>query len=322
MLVVLKHKTMARKKRELGNDTYFTVYNSDLKLIKDPAKKILYSKIKNWIYRNEDKESEYHFKADKWWTFGSYEYWAEECGLDKKTAGKHLRELVATGILKTGNYNKMKIDNTIWYRLATEDELKKVNYRLLFYGKSKEKNSNNLSNERLYRMYQNGMIEVNNKDNEREDLGSTIPEDNSEDISENILEDTLEHKSNYSTVKIEDYNYLINIDDIQIHIEYLTKINFEDIPTDMIKLFLDKFHDWNIDKLKEDNGLYIYCCRIDGLYEKKLNLFQLNFIKELAGKYYKIINLPQPAELNGNEVSSTIASSPRIPLDPSSPETN
>jgi hypothetical protein len=171
-------------------------------------------------------------------------------------------------------------------------------------------------------MYQNGMIEVNNKDNEREDLGSTIPEDNSEDISENILEDTLEHKSNYSTVKIEDYNYLINIDDIQIHIEYLTKINFEDIPTDMIKLFLDKFHDWNIDKLKEDNGLYIYCCRIDGLYEKKLNLFQLNFIKELAGKYYKIINLPQPAELNGNEVSSTIASSPRIPLDPSSPETN
>ena len=134
---------MARKKRELGNDTYFTVFNSDLKLIKDPVKKILYAKIKNWIYRNEDKESEYHNKAGYWWTYGSYEHWGEDCGLDMTTVGNHLRELVATGILKTGNYNKMKIDKTIWYRLATEDELKKVNFRLLFYGKSKEKNINN-----------------------------------------------------------------------------------------------------------------------------------------------------------------------------------
>jgi hypothetical protein len=311
---------MARKKRELGNDTYFTVYNSDLKLIKDPVKKILYAKIKNWIYRNEDKESEYHYKAGYWWTFGSYEYWGEECGLDMTTVGNHLRELATTGILKTGNYNKMKIDKTIWYRLATEDELKKVNFRLLFYGKSKEKNINNHSNETLYRMYQNGMIDMTNKDVHREELGSTIPEDITEDITEVITEDISEVKSYHSSVELEDYNNLINIDDILIHIEYLTKINFEDIPTDKIKLFLEKFHDWNIDKLIEDNGLYIYCCRIDGLYEKLLNPSQLKFIKDLARIYCERGITPQPAEQKGDEVSSTIASSPQIPLNSSSPE--
>lgn len=311
---------MARKKRELGNDTYFTVYNSDLKLIKDPVKKILYAKIKNWIYRNEDKESEYHYKAGYWWTFGSYEYWGEECGLDMTTVGNHLRELAATGILKTGNYNKMKIDKTIWYRLATEDELKKVNFRLLFYGKSKEKNINNHSNETLYRMYQNGMIDMTNKDVHREELGSTIPEDITEDITEVTTEDITEVKSYHSSVELADYNNLINIDDIIIHIEYLTKINFEDLPTDKIKLFLEKFHDWNIDKLKEDNGLYYYCCRIDGLYEKLLNPSQLKFIKDLAGIYCERGITPQPAEQKGDEVSSTIASSPQIPLNPSSPE--
>lgn len=315
---------MARKKRELGNDTYFTVYNSDLKLIKDPVKKILYAKMKNWIYRNEDMENDYVFKGGYWWTFGSYGYWAEDCGLDMTTVGNHLRELVATGILKTGNYNKMKMDKTIWYRLATEDELKKVNFRLLFYGKAKEKNNNNYSNETLYRMYQNGMIEVNNKDNEREDLGSAIPEYiteyKSEDISENTLEDIIEEKTYHINVELEDYNNINNSDNILLHIEYLTKINFEDLPTDKIKLFLEKFHDWNIDKLKEDNGLYYYCCRIDGLYEKLLNPSQLKFIKDLAGIYCERGITPQPAEQKGDEVSSTIASSPQIPLNPSSPE--
>jgi hypothetical protein len=100
-----KNKIMAKKRRELGNDTYFTVFNSDLKLIKDPVKKILDSKIKNWIYRNEDKKSVYHFKNGFYWTFGSYHYWAGECGLETKTVGKHLRELVASSLLNTGNHN-------------------------------------------------------------------------------------------------------------------------------------------------------------------------------------------------------------------------
>jgi hypothetical protein len=305
---------MTRKKRDLGNDTYFTVYNSDLKLIKDPVKKILYSKLKNWIYRNEDKESEYHLKAGYYWTFGSYEYWAEECGMDKKTVGKHLRELVATGILKTGNYNKMKIDNTIWYRLATEDELKNVNYRLLFYGKSKEKNNNNLSNEMLYRMYLNGMIEVSKRDTDREDLGSAIPEyiaeDKSEFISENTLEDILEQNVNYNNIKIEDYNNLINNNDILIHIEYLTKIDIEDITSDIIKLFVNKFHKRSIDSINSENDLFDFKCEFDVINKPNPNSSQINFCFGLITKYYNLIIAPQPAEQNSDEVSPTIASSP------------
>ena len=314
---------MTRKKRDLGNDTYFTVYNSDLKLIKDPVKKILYSKLKNWIYRNEDKESEYHFKAGYYWTFGSYDYWAKECGLDKKTVGTHLRELVATGLLKTGNYNKMTIDNTIWYRLATEDELKNVNFRLLFYGKSKEKNSNNHSNETLYQMYLNGMIEVINVDAHREDLGSTIPEDITEDKSENMSENSLEYiseqKLDYNNIKIEDYNNLINNNDILIHIKYLTNFDIEDITLDIIKLFINKFHKRSIDSINSENDLFDFKCEFDVLNKPNPTQSQITFCFGLITKYFKLIIAPQPAEQNGDEVSSTIASSPRIPLNPSSP---
>ncbi len=313
---------MARKKRELGNDTYFTVFNSDLKLIKDPVKKILYAKIKNWIYRNEDKESEYHNKAGYWWTYGSYEHWGEDCGLDMTTVGNHLRELVATGILKTGNYNKMKMDKTIWYRLATEDELKKVNFRLLFYGKTKEKNNNNHSNETLYRMYQNGMIEVNNKDNEREDLGSAMPEyiteNKSEDISENTLEDISEQQSDNNTDKIEGYTKILNSDDILIPIDTLSKIDIEDISTDLIKLFINKFHKRSIDSINSEKDLFDFKCEFDVI--NKPNPTQIKFCFGLITKYYNLIIAPQPAEQKGDEVSSTIASSPQIPLNPSSPE--
>lgn len=319
---------MARKKRELGNDTYFTVFNSDFKLIKDPVKKILYAKLKNWIYRNEDRDEDkktaYHYKAGKWWTFAPYEYWAKECGLDKKTVGTHLRELVATGLLKTGNYNKMKIDNTIWYRLATEDELKNVNFRLLFYGKSKEKNSNNHSNETLYQMYLNGMIEVSNMDAGREDLGSTILEDSTEysieDISEYSLEHSSEESANYNNIKIEDYNKIINNDDILIHIEYLTKINFEDISTDIIKRFINKFHKRSIDSINSENDLFYFKCEFDVINKPNPTPTQITFCFVLITKYYNLIIFPQPAEQKGDEVSPTIASSPRIPLNPASPE--
>ena len=315
---------MARKKRELGNDTYFTVFNSDFKLIKDPVKKILYAKLKNWIYRNEDRDEDkktaYHYKAGKWWTFAPYEYWAKECGLDKKTVGTHLRELVATGLLKTGNYNKMKIDNTIWYRLATEDELKNVNFRLLFYGKSKEKNSNNHSNEKLYQMYLNGMIEVSNVDAHREDLGSTILEDSSEysieDISEYSLEHSSEESANYNNIKIEDYNKIINNDDILIHIEYLTKITFEDNSTDIIKLFINKFHKRSIDSINSENDLFDFKCEFDVINKSNPTPTQITFCFELITKYYNLIIVPQPAEQNSDEVYPTIASSPiaRRPL--------
>jgi hypothetical protein len=321
MLVVLKHKTMARKKRELGNDTYFTVYNSDLKLIKDPVKKILYSKIKNWIYRNEDKGSAYHFHDGHYWTFGTYEFWAGDCGLEIKTTGDHLRELVASGILKKGNYNRYRRDNTIWYRLATEEELKYVNFKILHYGKSKKRNSTNHSNETLYQMYQNGMIEVKNTDIHKENLVSPlledISEDKSEDILENTLEDNSEQKSDNNTNKIEDYTKIFHSDDILIHIDVLSKINIEDIPTNYIKLFINKFHKRTIDSINSVNDLFDFKCQFDVINKPNPTPNQINFCFGLITKYYNLIIAPQPAEQNGDKVSSTIASSPLIPLKPS-----
>jgi len=318
---------MTKKVRDLGKETYFTIYNSDLKLIKEPVKKILYSKIKNWIYRNEDKNSDYHYKAGYWWTFGSYEHWAEECGLDSKTVGKHLRELASSGILKTGNYNKLKIDKTIWYRLATADEMKKVNLQVLFYGKSNKKDSNNHSNETILQMYQNGMTDVTKKDIEKEHLGAPLPEYISEYNLENISDDKPEYISedksdnifkNELTI-IEEYNQLNNDDNILNHYNLLSKLDIEKISTDNIKKFIDKFHEKSIDSISSENDLSYFKCRFDKLNESTLTRDQTNYCFKLISNYYNLIIAPQPAELNSDEMISISASSPQIPLNPSSP---
>lgn len=298
---------MAKRQRLLGNDTYFTVYNSDLKLIKDPVKKILFSKIKNWIYRNEDKNSKTHFQQGHWWTFGPYEYWADECGLEVKTVGKHLRELVKSGILKTGKFNKKGYDKTNWYRLANADEMEKVDFRSLFYGISKKKNSNGYDNNKLLRMYQNSMIDVKRRGVGEEDLGLPIPEHISEHISDHTLDDTSElilKDTNGNKRIIEDY-LKINSNDIIIHVEHLMKLNELDISTDLVKLFLNKFHEKKIDLVKDQNQLFEYSYRIDGMYETVLNQSQLNFCKSLAKKYFENIISPQPAEPHGEDVTVT-----------------
>ncbi len=307
------------KKRELGNETYFTVFNSDLKLIKDPVKKILYSKIKNWIIRNEDKESTYHFKDGYWWTYGSYDFWAKECGLESKTVGKHLRELADTGILKTGNHNNLKIDKTSWYRLATVDEMKNINFQLLFYGKPKEKDSNNHSNETLLKMYQNGMIKVTNKDHGTEYLEVPLPEHNTDYNLEYIPEDKSDYILENKLTIIEEYNQLNNDYNILNHYILLSKLNIEEIPTEIIKEFIDKFHEKSIDSINSDSDLFYFKCRFDVLNAEKLAPNQTMFCKNLISKYYNLIISPQPVGQISDEVISTETSSPQIPLNPSSP---
>jgi hypothetical protein len=163
-------------------------------------------------------------------------------------------------------------------------------------------------------MYLNGMIEVSKRDTDREDLGSAIPEyiaeDKSEFISENTLEDILEQNVNYNNIKIEDYNNLINNNDILIHIEYLTKIDIEDITSDIIKLFVNKFHKRSIDSINSENDLFDFKCEFDVINKPNPNSSQINFCFGLITKYYNLIIAPQPAEQNSDEVSPTIASSP------------
>jgi len=253
---------MAKKRNDLGNDTYFTVFNSDFKLIKDPVKKILFSKIKDWILRNEDKKSKYHIKDGYYWTFGSYVYWAGECGLEPKTVGTHLRELVGSGILKTGNYNRLKIDKTIWYRLATNEEMNNVNFRFLYYGKTKNNNIDYHSNETFFEMYKNGMINENIEDIDKVKMGAPIlehiAEHNSKHSSEDSLKNNLEHITNKNCIKIEEYNKIFNDGDILIHIDHLTKIDIEDIPIEIIKSFIIKFLDINFNSIENSLEYYKY----------------------------------------------------------------
>lgn len=311
---------MARKKRELGNDTYFTVYNSDLRLIKDPVKKILFGKIKNWIYRNEDKRSGKHFHQGYFWTFASYKYWAEECGLQEKTVGKHLRELVESGILIVGNFNHYKQDKTFWYRLPNDEEIKKVNFRMLYYGDTLGKKGEYHTNEYLFEWYKNGMRVVNKSDKQKENLGSPLPEYTTEYNPEHNSDYSIENKTNNKTEIILDsikeniknnncidYNELMNENDILIHFDFISKIKLEETSTDLIKLFINRFHESNIDSIKTDNDLFNYKCRFDVLNNHLLGSRNISYCFNLITRYFNLVISPQIVEQNGDELASNIS---------------
>ncbi|RXK46505.1 helix-turn-helix domain-containing protein [Aquirufa rosea] len=318
---------MARKQRVLGNDTYFTVFNSDLKLIKDPVKKILFGKIKNWIYRNEDKESKIHLKNGYYWSFASYKYWADECGLEEKTVGKHLRELVKSGILIVGNFNIYKQDKTFWYRLPTEEELNNVNFRMLYYGKSISKKGEQHSNEYLLECYKNGMIDVTKRDKLKEKLGSPLPEDKSEYSSEDNSEYIKEHNSNHNTEIItdyikedikknnsNDYNELMDENNILIHFDFFSKIKLEETSTDLIKLFINRFHESCIDSIINQEDLFKYKCRFDVLNNHLLGQKNISYCFNLINRYFNLVISPQNAEQNGDELTPNITISNTNPF--------
>jgi len=151
------------------------------------------------------------------------------------------------------------------------------------------------------------MIDVKKRDVDEEDLGLPIPEHISDHTSEHILYDKseliLEDKI-WNKRITEDY-LKINSNNIIIHVEHLMKLNELDVSTDLIKSFLNKFHEKKIDLVKEQNQFIEYSYRIDGMYESVLNQSQLNFCKSLAKKYFENIISPQPAQQNGEDVTTT-----------------
>jgi hypothetical protein len=227
--------------------------------------------------------------------------------------------LVSAGILKTGKHNRKGFDKTTWYRLATNEEFINVNFQLLFYGKSNEKDSNNHSNETLLKMYQNGMTDVTKKDIENEHLGAPIPEYKSENMSEDNSENKSDNILKNKVTILEDYSQLNDDNNILNHYNLLSKLDIEEISTETIKEFIDKFHEKSIDSINSDNDLFYFKCRFDVLNEDKLVPNQTSFCLNLISKYYNLIISPQPAELIDEGITSTVAPSPQIPLNPSSP---
>ena len=94
-------------------------------------------------------------------------------------------------------------------------------------------------------------------------------------------------------------------------------MNIEDISMEIIKPFIIKFLDNNLNSIENDLDYYI--CRIDGKYENNLNEVQLNFFKVLMKKYFEYKITPQPQVQKDDKDSPMLASSSRIPLNPSSP---
>ena len=70
-------------------------------------------------YWNEiNKKTNNNFKDGYYWTFNSYDGWCEQFPFwSESTIKRAMRNLEKIGVVIVGNYNKLKIDRTKWYRI-------------------------------------------------------------------------------------------------------------------------------------------------------------------------------------------------------------
>lgn len=65
-----------------------------------------------------NKNANNNLKDGYYWTFNSYEQWKEQFPFwSSKTIQRTISNLENMKLLKVGNYNKLKIDRTKWYRI-------------------------------------------------------------------------------------------------------------------------------------------------------------------------------------------------------------
>jgi hypothetical protein len=75
----------------------------------------------HWINLNKRKKSSIHYRDGKWWTYQKRsDISAALPYLSEDSIRHHCEGLVELGILKTGNFNKLKIDKTLWYAFVDE----------------------------------------------------------------------------------------------------------------------------------------------------------------------------------------------------------
>ena len=78
---------------------------------------IIIQQIRNWTAYNERQGSQPHYKDNEWWCRGTMKFWSEMIGISEKTIYKKFKSLEEDGIIISGQYNKMKLDRTKWYRI-------------------------------------------------------------------------------------------------------------------------------------------------------------------------------------------------------------
>ena len=80
---------------------------------------IMLENLNYWIIVNKSKQKEDHFHDGEYWTFSTkkgfselFPFWTE------RQVRRILDNLIKDGYIKTGNYNKLSFDRTLWYTLT------------------------------------------------------------------------------------------------------------------------------------------------------------------------------------------------------------
>lgn len=85
------------------------------------VKAAIIGRVQNWCNHNEKIKDMEKFHNGFWWSgWLSARELEEQTGINKKTLSKHIKELVDMGLLIKGNFNKIGIDRTGWYRINAE----------------------------------------------------------------------------------------------------------------------------------------------------------------------------------------------------------
>lgn len=106
---------------DISGSNYVTVHKPLGKAL-GVANAIILGQIQNWLEYNKDNvrnSSVDHFRNGRWWTYNSYEEWADRIQvMDVRSIRRYLEELVEMGlVIRTSEYNQRKADNTYWYTI-------------------------------------------------------------------------------------------------------------------------------------------------------------------------------------------------------------
>ena len=101
------------------------VINSELAVKIGLNEAIVLRQIYYWLEINEKLKRNYH--DGKYWSYNTMENWKKENfpWWSTKTVERAFKNLVSSGLVITGNYNKDSRDRTKWYTID-EDVLEKV----------------------------------------------------------------------------------------------------------------------------------------------------------------------------------------------------
>uniref|UniRef100_A0A6M3MAS7 Uncharacterized protein n=1 Tax=viral metagenome TaxID=1070528 RepID=A0A6M3MAS7_9ZZZZ len=167
-------------------------------------KAILLEYILYWVMKNARNERNYH--QEKYWTYNTLNAYENEFSyMGLRSISRYLSSLEEEGWIETGNFNKMKMDRTLWYTIGQTyidwmNEVSKDGYKIgkMHYAKS----SNGLSQSGGTIPVINPVIKERIKENKKKFL---IKEENEKEF-DNLIKEIFSLKvvSNFTEEELED----------------------------------------------------------------------------------------------------------------------